>query len=47
MKKEAEMNNKTKLFCKWLAYLVFIVAMTAIGGDFGLVMAIALVFLIH
>ncbi len=41
------MNNRAKIFIKWLAYLVFIVAMTAIGGDFGLVMAIALVFLLH
>lgn len=41
------MNRRTKIVCKWLAYLIFIVAMTAIGGDFGLVMSIVLVFLLH
>lgn len=40
-------KKRAKIFIKWLAYLVIIVAMTAIGGDFGLVMAIALVFLLH
>lgn len=41
------MSKKTKIFLKWLASLVFIVAMTAIGGDFGLIMSLALILLLQ
>ena len=41
------MSKRSKIVCKWLGYLALIVAMTAIGGDFGLIAALALVFLLH
>lgn len=40
-------KRKQKLFCKWLAYVGVIVALTALFGDFGLVAGIALIFLLH
>jgi hypothetical protein len=41
------MNKRSKIVCKWLGYLALIVAMTAIGGDFGLIAGLVLVFLLH
>lgn len=40
-------KQRKTIVCKWLGYLALIVAMTAIGGDFGLIAALALVFLLH
>lgn len=41
--------NKHKLdgFKKWLAYLAIIMAGIVIGGDFGLLAAIALIYLLQ
>ena len=40
-------NRKLNGFKKWLAYLAIIMAGIVIGGDFGLIAAIALIYLLQ
>lgn len=40
------MNKKTT-FKKWAAYIALVLVCTAIGGDFGLIASIALIFMLQ
>lgn len=44
--KEAE-TMKNKQFKKWASYVLIVIAAVAIGGDFGLLAAIALIYMLQ
>lgn len=44
--KEVE-TMKNKQIKKWASYVLIIIAATAIGGDFGLLAAIALIYMMQ
>ena len=39
--------NKKSAFKKWIAYISIVLVCTAIGGDFGLIASIALIFMLQ
>lgn len=41
------MKNKKETFIKWLSYVAIVLVCTAIGGDFGLIAAIAFIFMLQ
>ena len=45
--KEVENVNKKTTFKKWAAYIALVLVCTAIGGDFGLIASIALIFMLQ